>query len=199
MAAASSVHNTVVAYVEDRPGVLARVASLFRRRGFNIESLTVGHSDEPGVSRMTIVVDGQNTQVHQVEHQLFKLIDVVSVVDITDQPMVARELALIKVVCSPQDRREIMDLTNAFRADVVDVAEGSVIVQVLGDEDKVDALLGLLRPYGVLEIVRTGRVAMVRGSATSKPAPVSESERQAEAERAPRGRRPEGSLPFASD
>ncbi len=199
MAAANSVLNTVVAYVEDRPGVLARVASLFRRRGFNIESLTVGHSDEPGVSRMTIVVDGQNTQVHQVQHQLFKLIDVVSAVDITDQPMVARELALIKVACSPQGRREIMDLATVFRADVVDVAEASLIVQVLGDEDKVDALLGLLRPHGVLEMVRTGRVALVRGSATSKPAPVSESERRAEAERAQRGRRPQGSLPFASD
>jgi acetolactate synthase-1/3 small subunit len=189
----------VVAHVEDRPGVLARVASLFRRRGFNIESLTVGHSDEPGVSRMTIVVDGQSTQVQQVERQLFKLVDVVSAINISDRPMVARELALIKVSCTPQGRRDIIDLAGAFRADVVDVGDTSVIVQVLGDEDKVDALANLLRPYGVLELVRTGRVAMVRGSGTSKPEPVSAVEQLAEEQRAQFGRRPAGALPFASD
>ena len=191
--------SIVVAYVEDRPGVLARVASLFRRRGFNIESLTVGHSDEPGVSRMTIVVDGQSTQVQQVERQLFKLVDVVSAINISDRPMVARELALIKVSCTPQGRRDIIDLAGAFRADVVDVGDTSVIVQVLGDEDKVDALANLLRPYGVLELVRTGRVAMVRGSGTSKPEPVSAVEQLAEEQRAQFGRRPAGALPFASD
>jgi len=189
----------VVAHVEDRPGVLARVASLFRRRGFNIESLTVGHSDEPGVSRMTIVVDGQSTQVQQVERQLFKLVDVVSAIDISDRPMVARELALIKVSCTPQGRRDIIDLAGAFRADVVDVGDASVIVQVLGDEDKVDALANLLRSYGVLELVRTGRVAMVRGSGTSKPEPVSAVEQLAEEQRAQFGRRPDGALPFTSD
>ena len=191
--------SIVVAHVEDRPGVLARVASLFRRRGFNIESLTVGHSDEPGVSRMTIVVDGQSTQVQQVERQLFKLVDVVSAIDISDRPMVARELALIKVSCTPQGRRDIIDLAGAFRADVVDVGDASVIVQVLGDEDKVDALANLLRPYGVLELVRTGRVAMVRGSGTSKPEPVSAVEQLAEEQRAQFGRRPDGALPFTSD
>ena len=192
-------HHTLVAHVEDRPGVLARVASLFRRRGFNIESLTVGHSDEPGLSRITIVVDGQGTQIHQVEAQLFKLVDVVAVDNITDYPLVARELALIKVACTPHNRREILDLAGVFRADVVDVSENSLIVQILGDEDKIDALQDLLRPFGVLELVRTGQVAMVRGRQVTKPSPISESEHRAEAEHARIGRRPEGTLPFTSD
>ncbi len=191
--------NTVVAHVEDRPGVLARVASLFRRRGFNIESLTVGHSDEPGVSRMTIVVDGNAAQVQQVERQLFKLIDVVAVQDITYQPMVARELALIKVTCPPQTRHELMELVQIFRADIVDVSEETVILQVLGDEEKIDALERLVRPYGIRELVRTGRVAMIRGPHTTKPVPISEPEHLAEAARSQLGRRPEGALPFASD
>lgn len=191
--------SVIVAHVEDRPGVLARVASLFRRRGFNIESLTVGRADEPGLSRMTIVVEGGQANVQQVERQLFKLIDVVSVVDITEQPMVDRELALIKVTCDVSRRLEVGELVRAFRADVVDVGEESLIVQVLGDAGKVEALAGLLRPYGVLEMVRTGRVAMVRGASTSKPAPISEYEHEAEAARAQLGRRPEGALPFASD
>lgn len=192
-------HHTLVAHVEDRPGVLARVASLFRRRGFNIESLTVGHSDEPGLSRMTIVVDGQGTQIHQVEAQLFKLVDVVAVDNITGHPLVARELALIKVAGAPQNRRAILDLAEVFRADVVDVSENSLIIQVLGDEDKIDALQDLLRPFGVLELVRTGQVAMVRGREVTKPPPISETEHRAEAEHAQIGRRPEGALPFTSD
>lgn len=191
--------NTIVAHVEDRPGVLARVASLFRRRGYNIESLTVGRADEPGLSRMTIVVAGNDKTMHQVERQLFKLIDVVSVVNITDQPLIDRELSLIKVACDGESRRQVIELAEVFRADIVDVAEDSVIVQVLGDGGKVDTLERLLRSHGILEMVRTGRVAMVRGSTTSKPAPISEHEHEAEAERAQMGRRPEGSLPFASD
>ena len=194
-----SPRSTIVAHVEDRPGVLARVASLFRRRGFNIESLAVGHSDEPGLSRMTIVVDGSENQVDQVEKQLFKLIDVVSVRDISHLPMVHRDLALIKVACPPARRRQVLDLVAIFRADVVDVSPDSLIVQVLGDENKVDALEHLLRPIGVLELVRTGRIAMVRGAATSKPAPISEHEHTAEAQRALLGRRPEGDLPYVSD
>ena len=194
-----SSRNTIVAHVEDRPGVLARVASLFRRRGFNIESLTVGHSDEPGLSRMTIVVDGSEYQVQQVERQLFKLIEVVSVVDITHKPMLDRELALIKVACDATNRDQIVDLARIFRADIVDVADTCVIVQVLGSDDKVDKLESLLRPYGILEMVRTGRVAMVRGRETTKPSPISEHEHEAEAARAQLGRRPDGALPFASD
>ena len=192
-------YSTIVAHVENRPGVLARVASLFRRRGFNIESLTVGKADEPGLSRMTIVVEGGVANVQQVERQLFKLIDVVSVVDISQQPMVDREMALIKVRCASGTRLEVGELARSFRADVVDVGPESVIVQVLGDAGKVEALEELLRPYGILELVRTGRVAMVRGVETSKPSPISSHEHEAEEARAQLGRRPDGALPFASD
>ena len=192
-------YSTIVAHVEDRPGVLARVASLFRRRGFNIESLTVGKADEPGLSRMTIVVEGGADTVAQVERQLFKLIDVVSVVDISNQPVIDREMSLIKVSCLPAQLVEVGELVKAFRADIVDVGPQSIIVQVLGDGRKVEALEAMLRPYGILEMVRTGRVAMVRGPCTSKPAPISPGEQEAEAARAQLGRRPEGALPFASD
>lgn len=191
--------NTIVAHVEDRPGVLARVASLFRRRGFNIESLTVGHCEEPGLSRMTIVVDGDDRQVDQVCRQLFKLIDVVSVLDITYDAMVDRELALIKVAATNFNRREVLDVVEVFRADVVDVHTESLIIQVLGDEGKVDAAVRMLEQFGVLEMVRTGRVAMLRGIDTSKPLPASDSQQAAAAVRAMLGRRPEGALPFASD
>ena len=191
--------NTIVAHVEDRPGVLARVASLFRRRGFNIESLTVGHCEEPGLSRMTIVVDGDDRQVDQVCRQLFKLIEVISVLDITYDAMVDRELALIKVAATNFNRREVLDVVEVFRADVVDVHAESLIIQVLGDEGKVDAAVRMLEQFGVLEMVRTGRVAILRGVETSKPLPASDSQQAAAAVRAMLGRRPEGVLPFASD
>ena len=191
--------NTIVAHVEDRPGVLARVASLFRRRGFNIESLTVGPCEEPGISRMTIVVDGDDRTVDQVCRQLYKLIDVVSVFDITYSPMVDRELAMIKVAAQNFNRREVLDVVQMFRADVVDVNDDSLIVQVLGDEGKVNAALRMFEPFGILEMVRTGRVAMTRGSQTSKSPPMSDAEATAAAVRAMLGRRPEGVLPFASD
>ncbi len=191
--------NTIVAHVEDRPGVLARVASLFRRRGFNIESLTVGHCEEPGLSRMTIVVEGDDRTVDQLCRQLFKLIDVVSIHDITHTPMVDRELAMIKVTATNFNRREVLDLVEMFRADVVDVHNDSLIVQVLGDEEKVNAAVQMFEPFGILEMVRTGRVAMRRGTESSKPPAVSDSQQQAAAVRAMLGRRPEGVLPFASD
>ena len=186
--------NTIVAHVEDRPGVLARVASLFRRRGFNIESLTVGHCEEPGLSRMTIVVDGDDHQVDQVCRQLFKLIDVVSVQDITYAPMVDRELALIKVSATNFNRREVLDVVEVFRADVVDVHSEALIVQVLGDEGKVDAAVRMFEQFGILEMVRTGRVAMVRGTETTKPPAISDSQQAAVAIRAMLGRRPEGRI-----
>ena len=115
-------HHTVVAIVEDKPGVLMRVSSLFRRRGFNIESLTVGHSEAEGLSRMTIVVDGTSAPIEQVEKQLYKLIDVVKVTDLSNEDMVARELAMIKVRCNNLNRHELLDIANVFRADVVDIA-----------------------------------------------------------------------------
>jgi acetolactate synthase I/III small subunit len=156
--------HTLVALVEDKPGVLNRVASLFRRRSFNIESLAVGGSEQPGLSRMTIVAIGDSAQVEQVRKQLEKLINVVKVADITQGDMVTRELALIKVKATASTRSEIMQIVSIFRANIVDVAPGSVTVEVTGDEDKVNSLLGLLRDFGVKEVSRTGRIALTRGS-----------------------------------
>lgn len=156
--------HTLVALVEDKPGVLNRVASLFRRRSFNIESLAVGGSEHPGLSRMTIVAIGNSAQVEQIRKQLEKLINVVKVADITEGDMVTRELALIKVKASASTRSEIMQIVSIFRANIVDVAPGSVTVEVTGDEDKVNSLLGLLRDFGIKEVSRTGRIALTRGS-----------------------------------
>ena len=158
------MRHTLVALMEDRPGVLNRISSLFRRRNFNIESLTVGHSETPGISRMTIVSEGDSTVIEQVEKQLYKLINVTKVTDVTDEPAVIRELALIKVMASGTTRSEITGLVDIFRAKVVDVAPDSLMIEITGTEDKVDSLAGLLRPFGIREMVRTGRVAMVRGN-----------------------------------
>jgi len=158
------VKHTLVARVIDEPGVLNRVASLFRRRAFNIDSLTVGHSEADHVSRMTIVVDTLRTPAALVAENLRKLVPVLDVQDVTDRPTVARDLALIRVKCSPGERSQIGDLVAIFRGRIVDVAPGSVIVEVTGDEDKVDGLVDLLRERGVLEMVRTGKVALVRGN-----------------------------------
>jgi acetolactate synthase-1/3 small subunit len=156
--------HTLVALVEDRPGVLNRVASLFRRRNFNIESIAVGHSEQPGLSRMTIVVDGATTAVEQVRKQLDKLIEVVKVTDITDEPIVTRELALIKVHASSSTRSEIIQIVDIFRANIIDVSPVSMIVEVTGDTDKIDSLYNLLRRFGIKELSRTGRIALARGS-----------------------------------
>ena len=161
--------HTIVALVEDKPGVLNRVASLFRRRGFNIESIAVGHSELPHLSRMTIVVDGANTMVEQVRKQLDKVIDVVKVVDITGDNLTARELALIKVRATSTTRSEIIEIADIFRANIVDVALDSLTIEITGDEDKVDSLLNLLRGFGIREIARTGRIAMTRGGSGLLP------------------------------
>ena len=158
--------HTLVALVEDKPGVLNRIASLFRRRSFNIQSLAVGGSEQPDLSRMTIVAVGDSAQVEQVRKQLEKLINVVKVSDITEGDMVTRELALIKVKATASTRSEIMQTVSIFRANIVDVAPGSVTVEVTGDEDKVNSLLGLLRDFGVKEVSRTGRIALTRGSSS---------------------------------
>ncbi len=158
------MQSTLVALVEDKPGVLTRVASLFRRRNYNIESLTVGHTENPGVSRMTIVVDDSRSNVEKVAQNLYKLVNVIKVEDVTEQPNVLRDLALIKVQADGGSRRsEIMQLVDTFRARVVDVALDSLMVEVTGTEDKIDGLVDVLRPYGIVEMVRTGRVAMARG------------------------------------
>ena len=161
-----AMKHTIVALVENKSGVLNRMVSLFRRRGFNIESIAVGHSEMPGLSRMTIVVDGTTAMVEQVRKQLDKVIDVVKVSDITGDDIVARELALIKVKADSTTRSEIIQIVDIFRANIVDVASGSVTIEVTGDEDKIDSLLSLLRSIGIKEIVRTGRVAMVRGGSS---------------------------------
>jgi acetolactate synthase-1/3 small subunit len=162
--------HTLVAKVADQPGVLNRVASLFRRRAFNIDSLTVGHTEEDAVSRMTIVVDTARIPAHIVEANLRKLIPVIDVTDVTHMPTVDRDLALIRVKCAPAERAELASLVEIFRGRIVDVARESVIVEVTGDEQKVNGLVDLLRVRGIVEMVRTGKVAMVRGSTMPKAA-----------------------------
>lgn len=156
--------NTFVVYVEDKPGVLTRVASLFRRRAFNITSLTVGTTEKSGVSRMTIVVDADEFVARRIEAHLYKLINVLLVENVTLQPAVFRELAMVRVTATAAERSHIMDLVRVFRAKVSDVSPDSMIIEITGTEDKIEGLLQVLAPYGVLEIVRTGRVAMRRGS-----------------------------------
>jgi acetolactate synthase-1/3 small subunit len=158
------MERTLIALVEDKPGVLNRVASLFRRRAFNIESLTVGHTEQSGVSRMTIVVDSSRTDAEKVAQNLYKLVNVIQVEDVTERPAVMRDLALIRVRANGGGTRsEVMQLVDTFRARVVDVGLDSLMIEVTGIEEKVNGLVEVLRPFGILEMVRTGRVAMVRG------------------------------------
>ena len=160
-----------VAYVEDKPGVLNRVASLFRRRAFNIESLTVGHTEQGGVSRMTIVVDGDDLTARRIEANLYKLVNVLRVDDVTNQPSVVRDLALIKVAVTSANRTEVMQLADVFRARIVDVTNESLVIEITGAEDKIEGLIEVLRPFGIIEMVRTGLVAMSRGASTVSPNP----------------------------
>ncbi len=155
--------HTVVALVYDKPGVLNRVVSMIRRRAFNISSLAVGHSETPGLSRMTFVVEGDDTMLAQVTKQLQKLVDVVKVSDLSLENSIYRELSLVRVSASAVTRSEIIQIVGIFRANIVDVAHDSLIIEVTGDEDKLDSLVTLLKPFGVLEIMRSGRLAMVRG------------------------------------
>jgi len=160
--------HTLSALVENKPGVLNRVASMFRRRAFNIESIAVGSSETPGLSRMTIVVDGAAAAVEQVRKQLDKIIEVVKITEVADPNPVARELALIKVKTTPANRSEIIQLADIFRANIVDVASDSLIVEVTGDRDKVNSLIELYRAFGILELARTGCVALPRGEIKTK-------------------------------
>ncbi len=162
--------HTFIVTVEDEPGVLNRVASLFRRRAYNIDSLTVGHTEQPGVSRMTIVVPTDESGARRVEAHLYKLVNVISVEDITASPAVYRDLAMIKVAATQEDRPGIMHLVDVFRARVVDLAPDSLTIEITGTEDKIDGLVDVLRPYRVLEMARTGRVAMARGLRSSAAA-----------------------------
>ncbi|UCE97511.1 MAG: acetolactate synthase small subunit [Dehalococcoidia bacterium] len=163
----ATTKHALVAMVTDKPGVLNRIASLFRRRGFNIESIAVGHSEVPQISRMTIVVDGSTTQVEQVRKQLEKVVDVIKVSDVTGEGTITRELAMIKVKATSTNRSEIMQIVDIFRANIVDVSSDSVAVEVTGDEEKVHSLYKLLRNFGIIEIARTGVIAMTRGGESS--------------------------------
>ena len=163
----AAVRHTITAFVQDKPGVLNRVTSMFRRRGFNIASLAVGHSEAPNLSRMTFVVNGDDHTVEQVTKQLRKLIDVVKVTDISRENQVSRELALIKVRTTASTRGEIIQAVDIFRANIVDVSQESLVIEVTGDEDKIESLLNLLKPFGIREVMRTGVVAMVRGAGSS--------------------------------
>ncbi len=157
----------LVVLVNNKPGVLNRVASLFRRRGFNIESIAVGLSEQPDISRMTIVVDGSTGKLEQVRKQLDKLIDVIKILDLGADNAVVRELALIKVKATAETRGSIIQIVDIFRAGIVDVSSDSLIVEVTGDKDKVDSLYNLLRPFGIKEVARTGYLAMNRGNLIS--------------------------------
>ncbi|MCL0028660.1 acetolactate synthase small subunit [Dehalococcoidia bacterium] len=155
--------HTITALVEDRPGVLNRVSSMFRRRGYNIASLAVGHSEIENLSRMTFVVEGDEAIVEQVIKNLHKLVEVIKVFDVSGANCVSRELALLRVRANVQTRSEIMQIVDIFRANIVDVAPESIVIEVTGDEDKVDSLTNLLCSFGVLEVMRTGTIAMSRG------------------------------------
>jgi acetolactate synthase I/III small subunit len=162
--------NTFVVYVENKPGVLTRVASLFRRRAFNIDSLTVGRTEKPEVSRMTITVDADHDQARRIEANLYKLVNVLLVENISHEPAIMRDLAMIKVGVTDAARSHVLELASVFRGRVVDVAADSLTIEITGAEDKIDGLLEVLRPYGVLEMVRTGIVAMRRGGKSSTAA-----------------------------
>lgn len=155
--------HTLSVLVENRFGVLARVAGLFARRGYNIETLAVAPTEDASISRMTIVVAGDDTDLEQITKQLNKLVDVIKVNDYTEVASVERELALIKLAAEPGVRGEIMQIASIFRANVVDVGERSFILEVTGKTDKIDALTRLLEPYGIREVVRTGKIVVARG------------------------------------
>ena len=162
--------HTLSVLVENRPGVLTRCAGLFARRGFNIDSLAVGPTDDPARSRITIRVDCAQQSIDQVTKQLYKLVDVVKVQDVTSDPIVEHELAFIKVRATEANRGEIVRLVELGKGRVVDLAEGSVIVEATGTEREIDELVGLLRSYGIKELVRTGAVVMSRGAASIEEA-----------------------------
>lgn len=150
--------------VQDRSGILNRITGMLSRRQFNIESISVGKTEKPGISKMTLVVDvSDQKNLEQVTKQLNRQIDVIKVSDITDKAMVARELALIKVASNPQTNAEIQGVIAPFRATVIDVSKDSLAIQVTGNPEKVEALVTLLRPYGIKELAKTGVTAFVRG------------------------------------
>jgi acetolactate synthase-1/3 small subunit len=161
--ASGSSRHVISALVDNRPGVLARTAGLFARRGYNIDALAVSITEDPEVSRMTITVTGDERVLDQICKQLAKLVDVRQVIDHTGHALVERELCLVKVKTTPETRRDILDVVEIFRGDVLDVGNGTLIIQVTGDEQKIDAFVRIMRDYGIVEMVRTGRVVLTRG------------------------------------
>jgi len=156
------MRHTISVLVRNQPGVLARVAGLFSARGFNIESLAVGETETPEVSRMTIVVPGDGSVLEQVRKQLSKLIDTIKVQEIEESACVTRDLMLIKVKAPSGHRGEIIEIAQVFRADIVHLSEKAMIMEITGPEDRLDRFINILRPFGIMEIMRTGRVAMMR-------------------------------------
>ena len=157
--------HTISVIVENKPGVLSRVSGLFSRRGFNIESLAVGTTEDPTMSRMTIVVEGDESDLEQITKQLYKLIDTLKVFDLPAEKAIERELVLIKVAANEKNRQEITQIADIFRAKVVDVAENSMTLEITGDESKVEGAVKLLSKFGIKELVRTGKIALQRGRA----------------------------------
>lgn len=159
--------HTIAVLVEDHPGVMNRVMSLFRQRGFNVDSIAVGHSEVPGLSRMTLVAQGDDRRIEQLIKQLYKLLEVIKVTDVTGESLIQRELALVKVAANERTRSDIMRLVSeVYRARIVDAAPDSLVIEVTGPSEKIDSMLTLVRPYGIKEVARTGSVAIVRGSGT---------------------------------
>jgi len=156
--------HTFAVYAEDKPGVLSRITSLFRRRAYNIDSLTAGHTDVPGVSRLTVVLESDDAEARLIEANLYKLVNVLRVEDLTHVATMKRDLALIKVKANAEARPQVMQMIEVFRARIIDVAPESLVLEITGTEDKIDGLLEILSPFGIIEMVRTGGVAMTRGS-----------------------------------
>lgn len=156
--------HTLSVLVENKPGVLTRIAGLFARRGFNIESLAVGETEDPKLSRMTITVDGYDQPLEQVTKQLHKLINVIKITDLDPASSVDRELVMVKVKADAANRSEIMQIVEIFRAKIIDVSKTMLVIEVTGTREKVTAIMKLLRPFGIVELVRTGRIAMSRGT-----------------------------------
>ncbi len=154
--------------VEDHPGVLNRVVSLMRRRSFNIDAITVGHSEQPGVSRITIVLHGEDYEVEQVSKQLYKLLEVLKVTDLPERGSVVHELMMVKVAAKSSTRAEIMQIVDIYEAKIVDATQTTLMIQAVGGEEKTDALLAMLRPFGIRELVRTGPIAMTRGASATQ-------------------------------
>jgi acetolactate synthase-1/3 small subunit len=158
------MRHVLSALVQNQPGVLAHVSGMLASRGFNIDSLAVGETEDANLSRMTFVVRGDDAELEQVRKQLHKIVTVVKVVDISSEDFVERDLMLLKVKASPQQRMEIVLLVEMFRARVVDVSPGDLMIEISGQERKIEAFIELMRPYGIVELARTGRIALVRGT-----------------------------------